>query len=148
MGSFTGMTMAKGVLDLKHLRGAEGQSKLFPAEGGFCYSQTKLAQVSQLRVHALSGLPACKDRGLTNESEVRSHGNRRTLFERRSKEVGVDPILRCVCVCVCVCMRDVKEKHTLLRPSCVQKPGGLTNESEVSSPVTDVLTCGWWYWAS
>jgi len=44
MGSFTGMTMAQGVLDLKHLRGAEGQSKLFPAEGGFCYSQTKLAQ--------------------------------------------------------------------------------------------------------
>lgn len=45
MGSFTGMSMAKGVLDFKHLRGAEGKSKLFPAQGGFCYSQTKLAQV-------------------------------------------------------------------------------------------------------
>jgi NAD(P)-dependent dehydrogenase (short-subunit alcohol dehydrogenase family) len=44
MGSFTGMGMAKGVLDFQHLRGAEGQSKLFPAEGGYCYSQTKLAQ--------------------------------------------------------------------------------------------------------
>ena len=106
-------------------------------------------------LHLLRRLAAVR-RGVRLPEPLRvhaHHGRRRPGYPVRALPAGALCVVHCVCTVCVLCVRDVKDKYTplvctFLRPSCVQKTR-LTNESEVSSPVTDVCAiCGWWCWAS